>query len=237
MKAMEKDSEKRCERRTTGRCGESLDIRRRRGEPCGRATGPCGESRKRIEGREEVPIGRYGREEDGVHGDCMKLLPQRARGARGSSEARGKAYAGYGASPGAGACACVSLFGRWVPISSALDVLASGDGRPGMLVIHKSWCGACKSLGPKFANSEAIQGLADRFVMINIQDDDDTNDPNFALDGAYYPRIYFLGSDGKPMPQYTSANPKYRHFFGTPEDIVAAMNKVLADWPSYKTDL
>ena len=103
-------------------------------------------------------------------------------------------------------------------------------GRPGMLVIHKSWCGACKALGPKFASSDAIHALADRFVMINVQDDDDTNSPDYALDGSYIPRIYFLGADGKALPQYTSANPQYKHFFGAPNEIAQTMEKVLANW-------
>lgn len=37
-----------------------------------------------------------------------------------------------------------------------------------MVVIHKSWCGACKRLGPVVASSAAIQKHAGDFVMINV---------------------------------------------------------------------
>ena len=108
--------------------------------------------------------------------------------------------------------------------------LGAGVNKPGMLVMHKSWCGVCKALGPQFANSNEIQNLANNFVMINVQDDDDPNDAAYQIDGAYIPRIYFLDSQGKPMAQYTSGNPNYRYFYSSPSEIAAAMRHVLQDW-------
>jgi len=120
--------------------------------------------------------------------------------------------------------------GRWVTLKDGLEQLRTGN-KPGMVVIHKSWCGACKSLGPRFASSSGIQALADKFVMINIQDDDEgSEDARYMVDGGYIPRIYFVGADGNPLSGYTSQNPQYKYFFGTDAEIAATMKRVLDDW-------
>lgn len=63
-----------------------------------------------------------------------------------------------------------------------------------MVVIHKSWCGACKRLGPLFANSEEILNLSKEFVLVNIQDDEEPADVLYKPDGGALKRspIFFF---------------------------------------------
>ncbi|PIK48887.1 putative thioredoxin domain-containing protein 12-like, partial [Apostichopus japonicus] len=56
----------------------------------------------------------------------------------------------------------------WKKLDEGLS-LSKESNKPLMLVIHKSWCGACKALKPKFASSLAIENMSPEFVMVNVE--------------------------------------------------------------------
>ncbi|XP_077291059.1 thioredoxin domain-containing protein 12-like [Arctopsyche grandis] len=100
---------------------------------------------------------------------------------------------------------------------------------PILLMIHKSWCGACKALKPKFAASESLLKLSQHFVMVNLMDEDEPSDSNYSPDGGYIPRILFLTPNGHVLENIYNemGSLQHKYFYSQPEDIVKSMKKVL----------
>eukprot|EP00456_Euglypha_rotunda_P030815 TRINITY_DN24001_c0_g1_i2.p1 TRINITY_DN24001_c0_g1~~TRINITY_DN24001_c0_g1_i2.p1 ORF type:complete len:111 (-),score=15.26 TRINITY_DN24001_c0_g1_i2:92-424(-) len=96
-----------------------------------------------------------------------------------------------------------------------------------MLIFHKTWCGACKSLKPRFAEATDIEPLAKEFVMVNLQDDEHPSDPMYSPDGGYIPRIYFTDASGQVRNEiYNSeGNPKYKYYYSSVSQIVDGMKR------------
>eukprot|EP00343_Euplotes_focardii_P011294 CAMPEP_0205831152 /NCGR_PEP_ID=MMETSP0206-20130828/43226_1 /ASSEMBLY_ACC=CAM_ASM_000279 /TAXON_ID=36767 /ORGANISM="Euplotes focardii, Strain TN1" /LENGTH=149 /DNA_ID=CAMNT_0053135507 /DNA_START=22 /DNA_END=468 /DNA_ORIENTATION=+ len=107
---------------------------------------------------------------------------------------------------------------------------AKASGKPIMLIIHKTWCGACKRLKPEFSSSKDIWELSSKFVMINVEDDDEPTGEQYTPDGGYIPRILFLGSDGEVRSDLFNegGNPKYKYYYTSAGQIVSAMEGAAA---------
>uniref|UniRef100_A0A914I9H9 Thioredoxin domain-containing protein n=1 Tax=Globodera rostochiensis TaxID=31243 RepID=A0A914I9H9_GLORO len=83
----------------------------------------------------------------------------------------------------------------WVPWPQAVSV-ALDLNRPIFLLVHKSWCGACQALKKSFSTSskrKELLELSNKFVMSNTNDEDETEDEEYAPDGRYIPRLFILG--------------------------------------------
>ncbi|PRP88285.1 thioredoxin domain containing like [Planoprotostelium fungivorum] len=109
-----------------------------------------------------------------------------------------------------------------------LDEALSDDSKPTLVVIHKSWCGACKNLRPKFAESEEIAQLSAHFNMVNTLDDEEPSDSQFKPDGGYIPRILFVDHKTKkvdPNIYNENGNPSYKYYYGDVSGIADAMKR------------
>ncbi|EDQ88428.1 uncharacterized protein MONBRDRAFT_37391 [Monosiga brevicollis MX1] len=102
-------------------------------------------------------------------------------------------------------------------------------GKPMMVIIHKSWCGACKALRPKFAANDEVAELSEKFVMVNLEDNEEPDDAAFRPDGGYIPRIIFTDAQGEVVDSiYNSAgSPKYKYYYTDGQSVAAGMKSAI----------
>ncbi|KAK3233643.1 hypothetical protein CYMTET_56070 [Cymbomonas tetramitiformis] len=105
--------------------------------------------------------------------------------------------------------------------------------KPIMVLITKSWCGACKRLKAEFlsGNGEAdeIYEYSQKFHMMSFVDDQEPKGEQWTEDGAYVPRLFFLSPQGDVMHSIINSqgNPKYKYFYMHLTQVKASMRKAL----------
>lgn len=114
----------------------------------------------------------------------------------------------------------------WRPLDVGLEE-AKRSGRPLMLVVHTSWCSRCKALKPQFATPD-VERLAERFVMVNVDQDEDERVMKYGPDGTYIPRVMFLDPSGSLDPAIgNERSPKFKYFYTSSLDLVKSMHVAL----------
>ncbi len=100
--------------------------------------------------------------------------------------------------------------------------------RPVMLVVHAKWCSQCKALKPKFAEPE-LRTLSEKFVMVNVDQDEVPRALEFAPDGTYVPRVLFIDPEsGRADPGLSNENRGRTIYYYSPvDDLVDTMKKAL----------
>ena len=87
---------------------------------------------------------------------------------------------------------------EWVKWDDAVETALEVN-KPIFLLIHKTWCHACKSLKKSMQQSnarKAFKKLSQYFVMVNTVDDDEPFEEEYRPDGKYIPRLLFLDKNG-----------------------------------------
>eukprot|EP00123_Amoebidium_parasiticum_P001591 comp12718_c0_seq1/m.7826 comp12718_c0_seq1/g.7826 ORF comp12718_c0_seq1/g.7826 comp12718_c0_seq1/m.7826 type:complete len:190 (-) comp12718_c0_seq1:342-911(-) len=127
-----------------------------------------------------------------------------------------------GAGPGRG-------FGDKYDWKTWQEALGENNSKPVMIMIHRTWCGACKALGPKFAESQEIFELSSKFTMINMDESVDPEKPEWSPDGGYVPRTLFLSPKGEVQKDIINVggNEKYKYYYPTTDGIVKSMKTAL----------
>lgn len=124
----------------------------------------------------------------------------------------------------------------WHGWPEALTVAKQAD-IPVMLVVHKSWCGACKLLRQQFAKSAEIEALSSHFVMCSAEDDDEPTDPKYSPQGSYSPRIMYLHPNGEVSAATNKGlDPGHSHFYGNADEVVSGMLNALRIMGRYSGD-
>lgn len=67
---------------------------------------------------------------------------------------------------------------------------AQAEGKPILVIVHKSTCPACKRLLPQIGQSNDLKNLGKQFVIINSVDGSDPKAEK--LGKAYFPRYDFF---------------------------------------------
>jgi protein-disulfide reductase (glutathione) len=110
-----------------------------------------------------------------------------------------------------------------------LEAAKKEASKPVLVLIHKTWCGACKALKGAFAGSAALAEASSDFVMVNLEDDEEPGDEAFKPDGGYIPRILFMHK-GEVDATIINAggNPKYKYYYSTVDQVLASMKAAKA---------
>lgn len=100
--------------------------------------------------------------------------------------------------------------------------------RPLMLVVHASWCSQCRALKPEFGDDE-LESLSEKFVMVNVDQDQVPRALEFAPDGDYVPRIVFVDPEsGRAVPELLNEQrSRTVYYYSSADDVVDTMKKAL----------
>jgi thiol-disulfide isomerase/thioredoxin len=90
---------------------------------------------------------------------------------------------------------------------------ARTEKKPVCLVFYTEWCPHCRAYSRVFDDARVVEQSRD-FVMIRIDADEEPElNKEYAPDGRYIPRTYFLAPDGTLDASLHAPRPKYRFFY------------------------
>jgi protein-disulfide reductase (glutathione) len=117
---------------------------------------------------------------------------------------------------------------KWRPYEEALAE-AKKDKKPVCLVVFTEWCPHCKNYSAVFHDPKVVDA-SKKFVMVHV--DNDKNPAvgkQYAPDGEYVPRTYFLSSDGKIDPSIHVARAQFQYFYdeSNPGSLLTGMDAAL----------
>ncbi len=121
---------------------------------------------------------------------------------------------------------------KWTNNLEEAKVLAAKENKPVFVLIHKTWCGACKRLKTQFAEAgNDLIAKSEKFIMVNLEDDEEPKDSAYAPDGGYIPRIVYLNKQGEVQSKVINEARKggqYQYYYSDISQVVKGMDNALA---------
>ncbi len=106
---------------------------------------------------------------------------------------------------------------------------AKAQSKPICMVFFTEWCPHCANYSLVFHDPKVVE-KSKQFVMILMDKDQNKEiSAQYALDGAYIPRTYFLSAEGKVDPDLHAPREQYKYFYDEkdPASILAGMDAAL----------
>ena len=102
---------------------------------------------------------------------------------------------------------------------------AKKDKKPICLIFFTEWCPHCANYSKVFHDAKVVE-QSKKFVMIRLDKDKNAElSKQYALDGDYIPRTYFLSSDAKADAGIHAPREQYKFFYDEhdPAPLLASM--------------
>jgi len=117
---------------------------------------------------------------------------------------------------------------RWMSHDEGLAE-AKTSGKPVCLVIYTDWCPHCTNYSKVFHDPDVVEA-SKRFVMVRMNKaQEQTTTANYAPDGQYIPRTYFLSPQGELDPSIHAPRKRYLYFYdeNDPSSLLGGMTRAL----------
>ena len=107
---------------------------------------------------------------------------------------------------------------------------AKKEKKPVCLVFYTEWCPHCGNFSHVFHDPKVVEKSKD-FVMVHLDKDKNAEvSKQYAPDGEYIPRTFFLAPDGKLATDIHAPRDKYQYFYDEkdPASVLAGMDAAVA---------
>jgi thiol-disulfide isomerase/thioredoxin len=116
----------------------------------------------------------------------------------------------------------------WKPYQDGLAA-AKKERKPICLIFYTEWCPHCRNYSGVFHDAKVVE-KAKQFVMIRLDKDKNADvSKQYAPDGEYIPRTYFLTPDGVLDPEIHAPRGEYKYFYdeAQPGGVLTGMESAL----------